>query len=94
MNHSLGKCHLQAARRALHASKISVDILEGSIARVWTSSAYSDRSSDQLDFEAAISGDDLARINAFEPADPNLKSIGEQHGLWSDIRHHAGRWAA
>lgn len=94
MSHSLGNRHMRLARRTLHASTIGVDILEKSIARVWTSSAYADISREHLDFEAAISGDDLARINAFEPADRNLKPIGEQSGIWSDVRHHAGKWAA
>lgn len=94
MNRTLGKRHLQLAHTAEFTRTMSLDILEKSIDRVWTSSAYADSSREHLDFEAAISGDDLARINAFEPVDPNLKPIGEQHGLWSDVRHHAGKRAA
>ena len=94
MNYSLGKRHLQLAHNTAFTRTMPLDILERSITRIWTSNAYADSSREHLDFEAAISGDDLARINAFEPADPNLKPIGEQSGIWSDVRHHAGKWAA
>lgn len=96
MNRTLGKRHLQLARRTLHASTIGVDILEKSIARVWTDSGPSYRSRDSLDFESAVSGDDLARIRVGEywTTKPIVKPIGEQSGIWSDVRHHAGKWAA
>lgn len=93
MNESLGRRHLQAARRTLHASTISVEILEDSLKETWESGNPL-RTKENLDGHSAVSGDDLARINAFEPKDKNLKPIGEQSGIWSDVRHHAGRWAA
>lgn len=94
MSHSLGKRHLQLAHHTEFTRTMPLDILEKSIARIWSNAAYADSSREHLDFEAAISGDDLARINAFEPADKNLKPIGAQSGLWSDVRHHAGKWTA
>lgn len=94
MNRTLGKRHLQLAHHTEFTRTMPLDILEKSIARIWSNAGYADSSREHLDFEAAISGDDLARVNAFEPKDPNLKPIGEQSGLWSDVRHHAGKWAA
>lgn len=94
MNHSLGKRHLQLAHHSEFTRTMPIEILEKSITRTWTHAGYADSSREHLDFEAAISGDDLARINAFEPADPNLKLIGEQSGLWSDVRRHAEAVAA
>lgn len=94
MNRTLGKRHLQLAHHTEFTRTMPIDILESSIDRIWSDSRYANSSRENLDFEAAISGDDLARINAFEPSDRNLKPIGAQSGLWSDVRHHAGRWAA
>ena len=92
MKDSLGNRHLDLAAN-VNRYRMSTDILEGSIARTWAR-PMDELSRDYCDFTSAISGDDLARIDAFEPADPNLKPIGEQSGIWSDIRHHAGRAAA
>lgn len=96
MNRTLGKRHLQLAHTAEFTRTMPLDILEKSIDRVWTSSAYADSSREHLDFEAAVSGDDLARLRVGEywTAKPIVKPIGEQHGLWSEVRHHAGKWAA
>lgn len=94
MNHSLGKRHLQLAHHSEFTRTMPIEILEKSIARTWTHAEYADSSREHLDFEAAISGDDLARINAFEPADPKLKPIGEQSGIWSGVRNLDGRAAA
>lgn len=94
MKDSLGNRHLQLARTAGFTRTMSLGILEKSIARIWTHAGYADSSREHLDFEAAISGDDLARINAFEPTDPKLKPIGEQRGIWSDVRRHAEKAAA
>lgn len=94
MNRTLGKRHLYLAHNTEFTRTMPIGILESSIDRIWSNAGYADSSREHLDFEAAISGDDLARINAFEPADPNLKPIGEQSGIWSDVRHHAGKWAA
>ena len=93
MKDSLGNRHLDLAANVNRCYRMSTDILEGSIARTWTR-PMGESSRDYCDFTSAISGDDLARIDAFEPADPNLKPIGAQSGLWSDVRHHAGKWAA
>lgn len=46
---------------------------------------------DFLDFTDAISGDDLARLRM--DSYQIVKPIGEQSGLWSDVRH-AGTAAA
>lgn len=86
MKDSLGNRHLDLAANVNRCHRMDTDILEGSIARTWTR-PMSDSSRDFCDFTSAISGDDLARINAFEPKDPNLKPIGEQRGIWSDVRH-------
>lgn len=96
MSHSLGNRHMRLARRTLHASTIGVDILERSIARVWADSGPYYRSRDSLDFESAVSGDDLARIRVGEywTTKPIVKPIGEQSGIWSDVRHHAWKWVA
>lgn len=91
MNRTLGNRHLQLAHHAEFTRTMPIDILEKSIARVWTHAGYADSSRDHLDFEAAISGDDLARINAFEPKDPDLRSIGRQHGIWSSPRVVTGK---
>lgn len=93
MNDSLGRRHLDLASSTERCYRMSTGILESSIARTWTR-PMDESSRDYCDFTSAISGDDLARINAFEPADPNLKPIGEQSGIWSDVRQYAGMWAA
>lgn len=91
MNESLGKRHLQAARRTLHASTISVEILEDSLKETWKSGNPL-RTKETLDGNSAVSGDDLARLRVgdYQIVNP----VGEQRGIWSDVRHHAGRWAA
>lgn len=86
MNHSLGIRNLEIASNTESSRHHSVEICERSIARTWTR-PMSDISRDYCDFTSAISGDDLARINAFETKDPNLKPLGEQRGIWSDVRH-------
>lgn len=95
MNYSLGRRHLQDARRTLHASTISVGILEDSLKETWKSGNPL-RTKENLDGNSAVSGDDLARLRVGEywTAKPIVKPIGEQHGLWSEVRHHAGKWAA
>lgn len=81
MSLSLGERHLSHASRTRQSRTHSVEIQEGSIARVWDGETYS--RPEHLDEYSAISGDDLARIAYFEPADPNIKPIGEQRGIWS-----------
>lgn len=91
MNRTLGNRHMQLARRTLHASIISVGVLTDSLKETWES-RNSRRTKENLDFTSAISGDDLARLRVGE--DRIVKPIGEQRGIWSDARHHTGRWAA
>lgn len=91
MNESLGRRHLQDARRTLHASTISVGILEDSLKETWRSGNPL-RTKETLDGNSAISGDDLARLRVGTCW--IVKPIGEQSGIWSDVRHHAGKWAA
>lgn len=91
MNESLGRRHLQAARRTLHASTISVEILEDSLKETWESGNPL-RTIENLDDNSAVSGDDLARLRVGTCW--IVKPIGEQRGIWSDVQHHAGRWAA
>lgn len=94
MNRTLGKRHLRTAQQTLHSASMDIWILEESIAETLTRSDIDETTRDYLDQTAAISGDDLARINAFESADPNIKPIGQQRGLWSDVRRHSEAVAA
>lgn len=93
MNHSLGIRNLEIASNTESSRYHSVAVCERSIARTWTR-PMPDHSRDYCDFTSAISGDDLARIAAFEPADPNIKRVGEQSGLWSDVRRGSQAVAA
>lgn len=94
MNRTLGKRHLILANNTAAHRDMDKWILDESNVETQTRTDIDEYTRDYLDFTQAISGDDLARINAFEPADKNLKPIGEQSGIWSDVRHHAGKWAA
>lgn len=91
MSRTLGNRHMQDARRTLHASTISVGILEDSLKETWRSGNPL-RTKETLDGNSAISGDDLARLRVGEYR--IVKPIGGQRGLWSDVRNHAGRTAA
>lgn len=90
MNAALGERHLRLARRTLHAAPIKVCLLEDSLKETW-GSGIGLRAKENLDDQSAISGDDLARINAFEPKDPDLRSIGRQYGIWSSPRVATGK---
>lgn len=94
MNRTLGKRHLQLAHNTAHSRDMDTWILDESDAETSTRTDIDESTRDFLDFTSAISGDDLARINVFEPADPKLKPIGEQSGIRSGVRHHAVRRAA
>lgn len=94
MNRTLGKRHSILANSTSARRDMDTWILDESNVETQARTDIDELTRDYLDFTQAISGDDLARINAFEPADLNLKRIGEQSGIWSDVRHHAGRWAA
>lgn len=75
MNRTLGEHHLMLANNTKHARGLRVSLCERSTLEVWTSSLYKHR--EFLDFNSAISGDDLARINAFEPY--------RVPSLWADV---------
>lgn len=89
MNRTLGERHLTLAGITQSSRTTPVDILERSNHKTWTTAKYSDSIREYLDFTDGISGDDLARINAFEPADPKIKPIGNQSGLWSAVKEGA-----
>ena len=63
MSYSLGERNNMHATTAGHARDTSIDILERSLARAWAKANHPEH----LDEYSAISGDDLARINAFRP---------------------------
>lgn len=94
MNRTLGKRHSILANSTSDHRDMEKWILDESNVETQTRTDIDDRTRDYLDFTQAISGDDLARINAFEPADPKLKPIGEQSGLWSDVRRETEAVAA
>lgn len=85
MNHSLGERHLALAGQTETHESMHVSTLERSIARTWTS-PMADHSRDYCDFLSAISGDDLARIAAFEPK--------REPSLWGDVTTHGVEAAA
>lgn len=87
MNYSLAERHLKLANHTYHAANHHVEVQMDSIVRIWDGETYS--RPEHLDEYSAFSGDDLARINAFEPADPKLKPIGNQTGLWSAVKEGA-----
>ena len=77
MNYTLGERHLSLAGQTETNESMHVSTLERSIARTWTR-PMEDYSRDYCDFLSAISGDDLARIAAFEPK--------REPTLWADVR--------
>lgn len=82
MSYSLGRRNNMHAHHAEHARRMSTAILESSMASIWVSAKYPE----YLDEYSAISGDDLARINAFErKVEPRL---------WADVTTHTVRAAA
>lgn len=59
-------------------------ILERTLLEILVSPKYINR--DDLDASRGVSGDDLARLRVGECQ--IVKPIGEQSGLWSDVRRH------
>ena len=85
MNRTLGERHIVLAEHTRTSRNMSADTLVESIARTWTR-PMADSSRDYCDFASAISGDDLARINAFK------QTIAPS--LWADVTTHGLEAAA
>ena len=79
MSYSLGERNNMHATTAGHARTTSIDILERSLARAWAKANHPEH----LDEYSAISGDDLARIAAFEPK--------REPSLWADALKEGAR---
>lgn len=85
MNRTLGERQLLIAENSRRTRNMGTDILVDSIARTWTR-PMSDSSREFCDFASAVSGDDLARIAAFEPK--------REPSLWADVTTHGLEAAA
>lgn len=84
MKYSLGQRHLNHAGHTRLAVNQPVAVHVKSIEQVWDGETYS--RPEHLDEYAAISGDDLARIAAFEPK--------REPSLWADVTTHGLEAAA
>ena len=78
MNDSLGIRNARAANRAEFSGRMRVTTMQDSLRRIWAGFVCSEDSRRRLDADAAFSGDDLARIAAFEPY--------REPSLWADVR--------
>lgn len=75
MSYSLGDRHLNHASHTRQSVNHPVEVHVDSIDRIWDGETYS--RPEHLDEYSAISGDDLARIAAFEPK--------REPSLWGDV---------
>ena len=85
MNRTLGERHIVLADHTRTSRNMRTSTLIDSIARTWTR-PMSDSSREFCDFASAVSGDDLARIAAFEPK--------REPSLWADVTTHGLEAAA
>lgn len=83
MNRTLGERHLLLANNS-RSARLSTAACEAGIFADIQGGRYV--SADFMDFTQAISGDDLARIAAFEPK--------REPSLWADVTTHAPAVAA
>lgn len=81
MHYSLGQRHLNHASHTRQSVNHPVEVHVDSIDRIWDGETYS--RPEHLDEYSAISGDDLARIAAFEPK--------REPSLWADVLKEGAR---
>ena len=80
MNRTIGERHLLLAENTRMSHRSPVEVQVKSIASTWTR-PMAESSRDYCDFASAISGDDLARIAAFEPkVEPSLWADAAREG--------------
>ncbi|WP_181275974.1 hypothetical protein [Brevibacterium oceani] len=76
MNPTLGKRHLKLANNTEFTRNMHPETLKNSNDRLWLK--FDEQAAGAVDATDGISGDDLARIAAFEPK--------REPSLWSDVR--------
>ena len=84
MNRTLAERNFLIATNTHRSRNVSTDIKEETADRAWNDPQFT--AHDHLDFCNAISGDYLARINAFEPK--------REPSLWADVTMHGLEAAA
>lgn len=84
MNPTLGKRHLDLAHQAKFTHDMRTETLMESTDRLWKN--YDAATAEAIDATDGISGDDLARIAAFESK--------REPSLWADVTTHGLEAAA
>lgn len=79
MHGTLGERNIRLAHHAVHAAGFRVETMEKSQAETWVPGRWG--WPEYIDYGHAISGDDLARFNAFEPH--------REPSIWRDILRSA-----
>lgn len=92
MNRTLAERNMIFASNTMNHWDTPNWILAESAEKTATRTDINETTRDYLDFTDAISGDDLARLRMDKYQ--IVKPIGEQSGIWSDVRNLDGRAAA